>query len=61
MHVGNPSQIPKDGSGLPPSVLRIIEETPAYFEGRRVRLEVQNRKDLASAQKLAFIRTGRRQ
>ena len=44
------------GSSLPAPVLRIIREAPRYPEGRGVRLEVRNRKDLANVAELASIK-----
>jgi Protein of unknown function (DUF3788) len=43
-------------SKLPARVLEVIEHAPSYAEGRGVRLEVRNRKDLASVEQLASIK-----
>ena len=44
------------GSGLPEAVLSLIDGAKRYAEGRAVRLEVRNKKDLASAMTLADIK-----
>lgn len=44
------------GSGLPGRVLEIIQHPPKYPEGRGVRLEVRNKKDLAHVEALASIK-----
>jgi hypothetical protein len=44
------------GSGLPTRVLEIIQHAPKYSEGRGVRLEVRNKKDLATVEALALIK-----
>jgi hypothetical protein len=44
------------GSGLPTRVLEIIQHAPTYPEGRGVRLEVRNKKDLANVEALASIK-----
>ena len=41
---------------LPDSILAIIDEAEKYAEGRGVRVEVRNKKDLAVAQKLAAVK-----
>lgn len=43
-------------SGLPSQVLEIIRQAPKYPEGRGVRLEVRDEKDLANVEKLASIK-----
>lgn len=43
-------------SDLPPSVLQAIEGGKQYPEGRGVRLEVRNRRDLAGVERLAAIK-----
>jgi hypothetical protein len=43
-------------SGLPASVLEVIEIAPRYPEGRGVWLEVRSRKDVESVTKLATIK-----
>jgi hypothetical protein len=45
-----------DGSGLPTRLLEIIQHAPKYAEGRGVRIEVRNKKDLAHVQALALIK-----
>ena len=42
--------------GLPDSVLTVIDEAKKYAEGRGVRIEVRNKKDLAITTKLAAIK-----
>ena len=44
------------GSRLPARVLEIIQHAPKYPEGRGVRLEVRNKKDLANVEELASIK-----
>lgn len=44
------------GSRLPTRVLEIIQHAPKYPEGRGVRLEVRNKKDLANVEALASIK-----
>ena len=44
------------GSGLPTGVLAIIQHAPKYPEGRGVRIEVRNKKDLANVEALALIK-----
>lgn len=44
------------GSGSPKAVLSLIDGAKRYAEGRAVRLEVRNKKDLASARTLADIK-----
>ena len=41
---------------LPTRVLEIIQHAPKYPEGRGVRLEVRNKKDLANVEALASIK-----
>ena len=48
------------GSGLPGRILEIIQHAPQYPEGRGVRLEVRNKKDLASVEALAAIKMASR-
>jgi hypothetical protein len=43
-------------SGLPDSVLRVIDGARVYAEGRGVRLEVRSKKDLENIKKLAAIK-----
>ncbi len=43
-------------SGLPARVLEIIQHAPKYPEGRGVRLEVRNKKDLVHVEALASIK-----
>ena len=43
-------------SGLPARLLEIIQHAPSYPEGRGVRLEVRNKKDLANVEALASIK-----
>lgn len=43
-------------SGLPPSVLRIINEAKRYAEGTAVRIEVKTSKDAAVVKKLAAVK-----
>ena len=43
-------------SGLPSQVLEIIQQAPKYPEGRGVRLEVRDKKDLAIVEKLVSIK-----
>jgi hypothetical protein len=43
-------------SGLPARVLAIVRTATTYAEGRGVRLEVRNRRDLASVERLASIK-----
>jgi hypothetical protein len=43
-------------SGLPAAVLKAIDGAKQYPEGRGVRLEVRNRKDLAVVERLAAIK-----
>lgn len=43
-------------SGLPERVLEIIQHAPKYPEGRGVRLEVRNKKDLANVEAVASIK-----
>lgn len=43
-------------SGLPDSVLSVIESAPKYAEGRGVRLEVKTKRDLKAIEKLAEIK-----
>ena len=42
--------------GLPASVLKTIDEAPKYAEGRGVRLEIRNKKDLEAVKELAAIK-----
>jgi hypothetical protein len=41
---------------LPASVLKVIDSATKYAEGRGVRLEVRNRRDLRNVEKLAAIK-----
>jgi hypothetical protein len=43
-------------SGLPDSVLSVIDSARKYAEGRGVRLEVRNKKDLENIKQLAAIK-----
>jgi hypothetical protein len=43
-------------SGLPPSVIAIIDQAKRYAEGTAVRIEVRATKDLAAVKKLAEIK-----
>ena len=43
-------------SGLPDSVLKIIEDAPRYAEGRGVRFEIRTRADVRNMEKLAAIK-----
>jgi hypothetical protein len=43
-------------SGLPDSVLTVIDQAKKYVEGRSVRIEIRNKKDIAIAKKLAAIK-----
>jgi hypothetical protein len=45
-----------EGGGVPPQVLEIIRQASKYPEGRGVRLEVRDKKDLANVEKLASIK-----
>jgi hypothetical protein len=44
------------GSTLPLSVLAVIDEARKYAEGRGVRIEIRNRKDLEASKQLAAIK-----
>jgi hypothetical protein len=44
------------GSGLPASLLAVIDRAPKYPEGRGVRLEVRSKRDLENVEKLAAIK-----
>ncbi|MBZ5638852.1 MAG: DUF3788 domain-containing protein [Acidobacteriia bacterium] len=44
------------GSTLPGRVLEILRTAPRYLEGRGVRIEVHDKKDLASVETLASIK-----
>jgi hypothetical protein len=44
------------GSDLPPFVLEAIDSARQYVEGRGIRLEVRNRKDVAAIETLAAIK-----
>ena len=44
------------GSTLPLSVLAVIDEARKYAEGRGVRIEIRNRKDLEASKQLATIK-----
>lgn len=44
------------GSSLPESILAIIDGARKYAEGRGVRIEVKNKKDVEIAKKLAAIK-----
>jgi hypothetical protein len=37
-------------------VLKVIDEAPKYAEGRGVRLEIRNKKDLEAVKELAAIK-----
>jgi len=43
-------------SGLPNSVLKLLDESPHYAEGTGLRLVVKDAKDLPAIQKLALIK-----
>ncbi len=43
-------------SALPAAILRVIDEARKYAEGRAVRLEIRNKRDLQAAQKVAAIK-----
>jgi hypothetical protein len=43
-------------SNLPDSVLAIIREARKYAEGKAIRIEIRNKKDLAMAKKLTAIK-----
>ena len=43
-------------SSLPDSVLTVIDEAKKYAEGRGVRIEIRNKKDLGIAKELAAIK-----
>jgi len=43
-------------SALPASILECIDNAPKYAEGRGVRIEVRNKRDLGSVEKLAAIK-----
>jgi hypothetical protein len=43
-------------STLPDAVLAIIDGAKKYAEGRAVRIEIRNKKDLENAKKLSFIK-----
>lgn len=43
-------------SGLPDSVLNLIDRAPKYVEGRGVRIEARTKKDLDITKKLAAIK-----
>ncbi len=43
-------------SKLPEPVLTVIDEAPKYAEGRGVRLEIRNKKDLENTKKLSAIK-----
>lgn len=43
-------------SGLPGSILEIIDDAKRYAEGRAVRIEIRNMKDLEITKKLAAIK-----
>ena len=45
-------------SGLPPQVLKIIDEAKRYAEGTAVRIEVKTGKDVAVVKKLAAVKLG---
>ncbi len=44
------------GSTLPDSVLTVIDGAKKYAEGRAVRIEIRNKKDLENAKKLSSIK-----
>jgi hypothetical protein len=44
------------GSPLPDSILTVIDEAKKYAEGRGVRIEIKNKKDLEITKKLAAIK-----
>ena len=44
------------GSTLPDSVLTIIDGAKKYAEGRAIRIEIRNKKDLENAKKLSSIK-----
>jgi len=43
-------------SPLPGSILTVIDEAKKYAEGRAVRIEIKNKKDLEITKKLAAIK-----
>lgn len=43
-------------SGLPESVLSMIDSAQKYAEGRAIRMEIRNKKDLDSVKKLAAVK-----
>jgi hypothetical protein len=43
-------------SSLPESILKVIDEAKKYAEGRAVRIEIKNKKDLQITKKLAAIK-----
>ncbi len=43
-------------AGLPPRVLKIVNEAKRYAEGTAVRIEVNNRQDIAIVKKLTAIK-----
>ena len=43
-------------SDLPASVIKTIDEAPKYAEGRGVRLEIRNKKDLEAVKAIAAIK-----
>ena len=43
-------------SALPETVLAVIDGAKKYAEGRAVRLEIKNKKDLEAAKKIAAIK-----
>ncbi|MHC4973883.1 MAG: DUF3788 domain-containing protein [Planctomycetota bacterium] len=45
-------------SGVPATMLAAIDEAPRYAEGRGVRLEVRNKKDLEGVVKIALAKMG---
>jgi len=43
-------------SGVPPAVVKIIDEAKRYAEGRAVRIEVRGPRDVAAVVKLAVAK-----
>ena len=43
-------------AGLPDSVIAVIDEAPRYAEGRGVRIEIRNKRDLDAVKKLAAVK-----
>ncbi len=43
-------------AGLPDSVITVIDQAPRYAEGRGVRIEIRNKRDLDAVKKLAAVK-----